>query len=105
MGFRSIKEIFVVGHGPSSSHTMGPYFATQYIINKYKEKGIKKLNGIIVACGSNFPDALAASYLSKSKVWPLFQESIAQFVRYNLLKHRSRGYRPGGHGDGYRENE
>ena len=43
MGFRSIKEIFVVGHGPSSSHTMGPYFATQYIINKYKEKGIKKI--------------------------------------------------------------
>ncbi len=40
MGLRSIKEIFVVGHGPSSSHTMGPYFATQYIINKYKEKGI-----------------------------------------------------------------
>ena len=37
MGFRSIKEIFVVGHGPSSSHTMGPYFASQYIVNKYKE--------------------------------------------------------------------
>ena len=44
MGFRSIKEIFVVGHGPSSSHTMGPYFASQYIINKYKSKGIKKVN-------------------------------------------------------------
>ena len=43
MGFRSIKEIFVVGHGPSSSHTMGPYFASQYIINKYKSKGIKKV--------------------------------------------------------------
>ena len=43
MGFRSIKEIFVVGHGPSSSHTMGPYFASQYIVNKYKEKEIKKI--------------------------------------------------------------
>ena len=43
MGFRSIREIFVVGHGPSSSHTMGPYFASQYIINKYKSKGIKKV--------------------------------------------------------------
>ena len=43
MGFRSIKEIFVVGHGPSSSHTMGPYFASQYIVNKYKSKGIKKV--------------------------------------------------------------
>ena len=36
MGLRSIKEIFITGHGPSSSHTMGPYFACQYILKKYK---------------------------------------------------------------------
>ena len=34
---RSIKEIFVVGHGPSSSHTMGPAFACEYILEKYKD--------------------------------------------------------------------
>ena len=33
---RSIKEIFVIGHGPSSSHTMGPAFACDYIFKKYK---------------------------------------------------------------------
>ena len=44
MGLRSIKEIFITGHGPSSSHTMGPYFATKYIINKYKDKGIKRID-------------------------------------------------------------
>ncbi len=32
---RSIKEIFVIGHGPSSSHTMGPAFACDYILKKY----------------------------------------------------------------------
>ena len=32
---RSIKEIFVIGNGPSSSHTMGPSFAVDYILNKY----------------------------------------------------------------------
>jgi len=37
MGLRSIKEIFITGHGPSSSHTMGPYFASQYILEKYKD--------------------------------------------------------------------
>ncbi len=37
MGLRSIKEIFITGHGPSSSHTMGPYFASQYILRKYKD--------------------------------------------------------------------
>ena len=36
MGLRSIKEIFITGHGPSSSHTMGPYFASKYILNKYQ---------------------------------------------------------------------
>ena len=34
---RSLKEIFVIGHGPSSSHTMGPAFACEYILNKYKD--------------------------------------------------------------------
>ena len=32
---RSIKEIFVIGHGPSSSHTMGPASACEYILKKY----------------------------------------------------------------------
>ncbi len=32
---RSIREIFVIGHGPSSSHTMGPGFASEYILKKY----------------------------------------------------------------------
>ena len=43
MGLRSIKEIFITGHGPSSSHTMGPFFASQYILKKYKDKGIIKI--------------------------------------------------------------
>lgn len=38
---QSIKDIYVIGNGPSSSHTMGPSFASKYIINKYKD--IKKV--------------------------------------------------------------
>ena len=37
MGLRSIKEIFITGHGPSSSHTMGPHFACDYILKKYHD--------------------------------------------------------------------
>lgn len=33
---RSIKEIFVIGYGPSSSHTMGPAKACDYILEQYK---------------------------------------------------------------------
>lgn len=32
---RSIKEIYVIGRGPSSSHTMGPVFACEYLLKKY----------------------------------------------------------------------
>lgn len=42
MGLRSIKEIFITGHGPSSSHTMGPHFACDYILRKYKN--IKRID-------------------------------------------------------------
>ena len=38
----SIKEIFVIGYGPSSSHTMGPANACKFILDKYKDiKSIK----------------------------------------------------------------
>lgn len=50
MGLRSIKEIYIIGHGPSSSHTMGPYFATQKIIEKYKNYNIKNI--IVTLYGS-----------------------------------------------------
>ena len=50
MGLRSIKEIYIIGHGPSSSHTMGTYFATQKIIEKYKNYNIKNI--IVTLYGS-----------------------------------------------------
>ncbi len=31
----SIKEIFKIGPGPSSSHTFGPMKACEYVLNKY----------------------------------------------------------------------
>lgn len=37
----SIKTLFKIGNGPSSSHTMGPSYACDYILNKYKH--IKKI--------------------------------------------------------------
>ena len=34
---KSIRDIYVIGNGPSSSHTMGPSFAVDYILNKYND--------------------------------------------------------------------
>jgi len=44
----SIKEIYIIGNGPSSSHTMGPSFACDYILKKYKD--IKEIK--VTLCGS-----------------------------------------------------
>lgn len=39
---QSIRQVFYVGHGPSSSHTIGPYNATKYVLEKYNNiKDIK----------------------------------------------------------------
>ena len=39
---QSVREVFYIGYGPSSSHTIGPYNATKYILNKYSNiKDIK----------------------------------------------------------------
>ncbi len=42
---KSIREVFYSGYGPSSSHTIGPYNATKYILNKYQN--IKRIKVIL----------------------------------------------------------
>ena len=32
---QSVKDVFYIGYGPSSSHTIGPYNATKYLLNTY----------------------------------------------------------------------
>ena len=44
----SIKNVFYIGHGPSSSHTIGPVNAVNYILSTYKDiQSIK-----VTLCGS-----------------------------------------------------
>jgi len=45
---QSIKNVFYIGHGPSSSHTIGPTNAVRYILETYKDiESIK-----VTLCGS-----------------------------------------------------
>ena len=45
---QSIKEVFYIGHGPSSSHTIGPSNAVRYILNHYPDAEFVK----VTLCGS-----------------------------------------------------
>ncbi len=45
---QSIKNVFYIGHGPSSSHTIGPTNAVKYILETYQDiESIK-----VTLCGS-----------------------------------------------------
>lgn len=39
----SVKELFKVGHGPSSSHTIAPMRSCRYILDHYEKEGIDHL--------------------------------------------------------------
>ena len=39
----SVKELFKVGHGPSSSHTIAPMRMCHYILDHYEKEGIDHL--------------------------------------------------------------
>ena len=63
---RSIREVFYVGHGPSSSHTIGPVNAVKYILNKYPDiKSVKvTLFGSLAATGrGHLTDFIMDRYL------------------------------------------
>ena len=45
---QSVREVFYIGHGPSSSHTIGPNNAVKYILDKYPNA----LSIKVTLCGS-----------------------------------------------------
>lgn len=50
---KSIKEIYRIGHGPSSSHTMGPRFAAERFVKRHADASSFKvtLYGSLAATG------------------------------------------------------
>lgn len=59
----SIREIYKIGHGPSSSHTMGPRFAAERFVCKVKDKRVARfeitLYGSLAATGKGHLTDLA----------------------------------------------
>lgn len=77
---RSIKEVFYIGHGPSSSHTIGPVNAVKYVLNKYPEiKSVKvTLFGSLAMTGKgHLTDYIMDKYL----------KDIPHRIAFNGRKH------------------
>lgn len=67
------------------------YLTSTTIGKVYQEKtNQKKFNGVIIACGTNFPDALAASYLAAKKNIPILlwnnnnTNLVGKFIQKNV---------------------
>ena len=53
MGMKSIKDVFKIGKGPSSSHTMGPFKSVRHYVNHHTDarKIMVTLYGSLAATG------------------------------------------------------
>lgn len=77
---RSIREVFYIGHGPSSSHTIGPVNAVKYILNKYPNiKSVKvTLFGSLAMTGKgHLTDYIMDKYL----------KGVDHHITFNSKKH------------------
>ena len=80
---RSIKEIYVIGIGPSSSHTMGPVNACKYVLEKYKHKDILSLRIVLYGSLSATGKGHLTDYIINKKL-----EGIDHTIEFNKNKHK-----------------
>ncbi len=76
---RSIKEIYRVGNGPSSSHTMGPKKAAEMFLDKYKEAENFEvtLYGSLAATGKgHFTDKAILDVLNSARTKIIWEPKI-----------------------------
>ena len=67
---QSVNEVFYIGHGPSSSHTIGPHNAVKYILEKYPEAEFINVTlcGSLASTGKgHLTDYIIDKYLSNVK--------------------------------------
>ena len=87
---RSIKEIFRVGNGPSSSHTMGPKKAAELFLDKYKnaDRFEVTLYGSLAATGKgHFTDAAILSVLGSARTKIIWEPKVFLPFHPNGMKY------------------
>ena len=75
----SIRELFKYGHGPSSSHTMGPQRAAEAFKKRYPQADYFKvtLYGSLAATGKgHLTDVIIAKTLKPAKADIIFKPEI-----------------------------
>ncbi|CCV66265.1 Serine dehydratase, single chain form [Paracholeplasma brassicae] len=86
---QSIKHLFKVGHGPSSSHTMGPAFAAQDILDKYKQMThveVTLLNSLALTGKGHLTDYIIKQTLYPVPVTFLFHIDVSKHPNTMVFK-------------------
>lgn len=82
---QSLRKLFKIGHGPSSSHTMGPAYASQYVKEKHKGATHYKVtlyNSLALTGRGHLTDAIIIRTLAPKPVEILFNIDINKHPNY-----------------------
>src|SRR5690554_11599 len=87
----SIKELFKIGFGPSSSHTMGPHKACLKFLEKTKDlpvdKYVVEIYGSLAATGKgHLTDWIILETLGKDKTQVVFKPEVVYDYHTNGMK-------------------
>ena len=88
-GMYSIKEIYRIGRGPSSSHTMGPSSACEIMLKEYPEADIFRveLYGSLAKTGTGHRTDYAIRETLKDKMCEIiFNEEETELLHPNTMK-------------------
>ncbi|PKK85895.1 MAG: serine dehydratase, partial [Tenericutes bacterium HGW-Tenericutes-8] len=82
---QSLRKLYKIGHGPSSSHTMGPGFASEYVKHKHQDATHYKVtlyNSLALTGKGHLTDAVIIKTLSPKPVEILFNIDINKHPNY-----------------------
>ncbi|MEA4820722.1 MAG: serine dehydratase beta chain, partial [Erysipelotrichales bacterium] len=78
----SLRYLYRIGPGPSSSHTIGPSLASEYFKNKYKDADLFKvtLHGALALTGKgHLTDKIIKKTMGKIKTEVIFDYSFLKY--------------------------
>jgi len=77
---QSLKELYKIGNGPSSSHTMGPKRATEIFKNKYPNVSEEEVLDILNADINKYNDSILSQYGFDENI-----SSVHELEKYNKI--------------------
>lgn len=86
---QSLRKLYKIGHGPSSSHTMGPGFAAEFVKNKHQNAThyvVTLYNSLALTGKGHLTDAIIEQTLKPKPVTFKFNVDVKQHPNYFVFE-------------------